>query len=57
MVDLMPYDELEEIFKSVKNKETPGSEDMNVELIKYAPLEIKYRILELLNMLKDIQNP
>ena len=36
--------------KSFKNKKTPGSDDMNVELIKYAPLEIKYRFLELLNI-------
>ena len=50
MVDLITYDELEEILKSFKNKKTPGSYDMNEELIKYAPLEIKYRSLELLNI-------
>jgi hypothetical protein len=27
---------------------------MNVEVIKYAPLEIKYRFLELLNILLNI---
>ena len=56
-VDLITYDELEKLLKSFKNKKSPGSEDMNVELIKYAPLGIKYRFLELLNMLEDIQNP
>ena len=40
-VNLIMYDELEEIFKSFKNKKTSGSDDMNVELIKYAPLQIK----------------
>ena len=50
-MDLITYDELEEILKSFKNKKTPaGSDDMNVELIKYAPLEIKYRFLGLLNI-------
>ena len=41
------YDELEKILNSFKNKKTSGSDDMNVELIKYPPPEIKYRILEL----------
>jgi hypothetical protein len=53
-VDLITYDELEELLKSFKNKKTPGSDNMNVELIKYAPVGIKYRFLELSNMLKDI---
>ena len=54
--DLLTYDELEEILKSFKNK-TPGNDDMNVELIKYAPLGIKYRFLELLNICWKTQNP
>ena len=49
-VDLITYDELEELLKSFKNKKTPGCDDVNIELIKYAPLEIKYRFLELLNI-------
>ena len=38
-VDLITYNELEELLKSSKNKKTPGIDDVNIELIKYAPLE------------------
>jgi hypothetical protein len=40
-VDPVELDELEEIRKSFKDKESPGNDDMDTELLKYAPIEIK----------------
>jgi hypothetical protein len=34
-------DKLERILKSLKNKKSPGNDGMNIELLKYAPVEIK----------------
>jgi hypothetical protein len=43
--DPIELDELEGILKSLKNKKSPGYDDMNIELLKYAPVEIKVRFL------------
>ena len=45
-MDLITYHKLEEMFKPFKNTKTLGSDDMNVELIKCALLEITYKFLE-----------
>jgi sorting nexin-29 len=49
-VDPIELDELEEILKSFKNKKSPGNDGMNIELLKYTPVEIKVRFLHIINI-------
>jgi hypothetical protein len=42
-VDPIELDELERTLKSFKIKKSPGSDGMNIELLKHAPVEIKVR--------------
>jgi hypothetical protein len=49
-VDPIELDELEGILKSFKNKTSPGNDGMNIELLKYASVEIKVRFLHIINI-------
>ena len=49
-VDPLTFDELEKVIISFKNKKSPGTDNINIELFKYAPQEIKYRFLNILNI-------
>jgi hypothetical protein len=42
-------DELEKVLKLTKNGKTPGQDNINSELYKYAPEELKLRLLQFLN--------
>jgi len=42
-------DELEKALKLTKNGKTPGLDNINAELYKYAPEEFKLRLLQFLN--------
>ena len=42
-------DELEKVLKLTKNGKTPGQDNINSELYKYAPEEFKLRLLQFLN--------
>jgi len=42
-------DELEKVLKLTKNAKTPGQDNINSELYKYAPEEFKLRLLKFLN--------
>jgi hypothetical protein len=48
--DLTELEELKGILKSFKNKKSPGNDGMNTELLKYAPVEIKIRYLNIINI-------
>ena len=47
--DLITLDELEKVLKLTKNGKTPGQDNINSELYKYAPEEFKLRLLQFLN--------
>jgi hypothetical protein len=49
-VDSIELDKLEGIRKLFKNKKSPGNDGMNIELLKYAPVEIKVRFLHVINI-------
>lgn len=49
-VDPISFEELETTINNSKNKKTPGVDNINNELIKYASIQLKYRLLDLLNM-------
>ena len=42
-------DELEKVLKLTKNGKSPGQDNINSELYKYAPEEIKLMLLQFLN--------
>ena len=42
-------DEIEKLLKLTKNGKTPGQDNINSELYKYAPAEFKLRLLQFLN--------
>lgn len=48
-VDPITLDELMLCLKQFKNKKSPGSDDINIELLKYAPPTLLIRLLDLLN--------
>jgi hypothetical protein len=35
---------------NMKNKRATGIENMNIELLKYAPTSVKYRFLDIINI-------
>jgi hypothetical protein len=39
-----------EILKTFKNREVPGSDELNMELFKYAPTTAELRFLNILNI-------
>ncbi|KAJ4431069.1 hypothetical protein ANN_19662 [Periplaneta americana] len=49
-IDLIEYEEMEQILQSFSNNKSPGSDDLNIELLKYAPVGIKQRLLNILNI-------
>lgn len=49
-VDPITLEELQEAIASSKNKKSPGSDGINIELIKYAPDTMKRRILDFINV-------
>lgn len=49
-VDPITMEELQEELKLSHNKKTPGSDRINIELLKYATTVVKKRILEYINM-------
>jgi hypothetical protein len=49
-VDRIALDGLEGILKSFKNKKSPGNDGMNIELLKYASVEIKVRFIHIINI-------
>lgn len=49
-VDLIEIEELENALKTFKNKKTPGIDCINIELLKYAPKEVKERFLDIINV-------
>ena len=49
LYDLINLDELEKVLKLTKNGKTPGQDNINSELYKYAPEEFKLRLLQFLN--------
>jgi hypothetical protein len=55
-VDPIEVDELEGILKSFKNKKSPGSDGINTEPLKYAPVEIKVKFLHVINIYYILQN-
>ena len=46
---LITLDELEKVLKLTKNGKSPGQDNINSELYKYAPEEIKLMLLQFLN--------
>src|SRR5215469_7400621 len=46
---LITFDELEKVLKLTKNGKTPGQDNINSELYKYAPKDFKLRLLHFLN--------
>ena len=46
--DCITFDELEKVLKLTKNSKTPGQDNINSELYKYAPEEFKLRLLKFL---------
>jgi hypothetical protein len=42
--------ELNEILKTMKNRKTPGCDNLNRELLKYASTNVKLRFLNILNL-------
>lgn len=49
-IDLIEFEEMESILNSFHNNKTPGNDGLNMELFKYAPLEIKHRLLHIINL-------
>lgn len=49
-VDPITFDELIIALNNFKNKKSPGTDNINSELIKYASLPLKYRLLDLMNI-------
>lgn len=49
-VDLITYEELKTTLASFKNKKSPGTDNINIELFKYAPDEVMIRFLDILNI-------
>lgn len=49
-VDLIEYEEMEQILQSFHNNKSPGSDNLNIELLKYASRSIKQRLLNILNI-------
>ena len=45
------FDELEKLLKLTKYGKAPGQDNINSELYKYAPVEFKLRLLQLLNII------
>ena len=43
------FEELEKVLKLTKNGKTPGQDNINWELYKYAPEEFRLRLLQFLN--------
>jgi hypothetical protein len=43
-------EELQGILKSLKNKKSSGSDGMNTEILKYTPIEIKIKYLNIINI-------
>ena len=50
LVDPITLDELLPIIQNAKNKKSPGSDNINMELIKYAPIPIYIRLLDFFNL-------
>ena len=46
---VITLDELEKVLKLTKNGKTPGQDNINSELYKYAPEDFKLRLLQFLN--------
>lgn len=49
-VDPITIEELKDVVKNSRNRKAPGPDDINMELIKYAPENFMYRLLNLLNV-------
>ena len=49
-IDYLTMDELEAIMTSCKNKKSPGTDGINIELLKFASEEVKLRLLDILNI-------
>jgi hypothetical protein len=49
-VDNIEFNELNEIINNMKNKKAIGIDNMNIELLKYAPTSVKYRFLDIINI-------
>lgn len=49
-VDNITMEELNDILNTFKANKTPGSDEMNIELIKYASPQLKMRFLDVLNI-------
>ena len=47
--DFITFDEIEKVLKLTRNGKTPGQDNINSELYKYAPEEFKLRLLQFLN--------
>lgn len=49
-IDLIGMDELDNALKTSKNKKASGVDNINIELLKYMPDNVKRRFLEILNI-------
>jgi hypothetical protein len=48
--DPITFEEMNEILKTFKNRKALGSDEINTELFKYAPITAKLRFLNILNI-------
>jgi hypothetical protein len=51
-LDPITWTELDEILKTMKNRKTPGCDNSNLELLKYASTNVKLRFLNILNSIQ-----
>jgi hypothetical protein len=49
-VDPIEYEELDDVLNSFKSRKSPGYDGINIELLKYASPEVKYRFLNILHI-------
>jgi hypothetical protein len=49
-VDAISTDELNTVLMNSENRKTPGSDDINTDLIKYAPQAFLYRFLDFISI-------
>jgi hypothetical protein len=49
-IDPITLDELLSALTQLKNKKAPGSDEINIELLKEAPLTLLIRLLDLINV-------